>query len=77
MLFGQVMAGGIPTVMSTDAALPVPPFVEVTLLVVLVLGPDVLPAVTVTLKVQLPPAEIVAPVSVIRLLPVTVSVPPH
>jgi hypothetical protein len=31
MLFGQVMVGGIPTAMSADAALPVPPLVDVTL----------------------------------------------
>ena len=70
------MVGGMPTVMSADAALPVPPLVDVTLPVMLCFGPDVVP-VTVTLNVQLPPAEIVAPVRAIRLLLVTVSVPPH
>jgi len=55
---------------------PVPPLAELTAPVVLFLTPPVVP-VTVTLNVQLPLAAIVAPVSVIRLLPVTVSVPPH
>src|SRR5262249_34622514 len=57
-------------------AAPVPPFVDVTAPVVLFLTPPVVP-VTVRLNVQFPLAAIVAPVSVIRLLPVPVSVPPH
>src|SRR5262249_57481374 len=55
---------------------PAPPFVDDTAPVVLFLPPAVAP-VTVRVKVQLPPPAIVAPLSVIRLLPVTVNVPPH
>jgi len=72
-----VIVGGEATV--TVAVLlvaPVPPFVELTAPVVLFLTPAVVP-VTVKLKVQLPPPAIVAPLSVIKLLPVTVNVPPH
>jgi hypothetical protein len=54
----------------------VPPLVELTVDVRLFLTPAVVP-VTVTLNVQLPLAAMDAPVSVIRLLPVTVRVPPH
>jgi len=72
-----VMVGGEATV--TVAVLltaPVPPLVDVTAPVVLFLTPAVVP-VTVTLKVHMPPPAIVAPLSVIKLLPVTVKVPPH
>jgi len=72
-----VIIGGDATV--TVAVLlvaPVPPFVDDTAPVVLFLTPAVAP-VTVRVKVQLPPPAIVAPLSVIRLLPVTVNVPPH
>jgi len=55
---------------------PVPPLVELAGVVWLFLTPPVVP-VTVTLKVQVPLAAIVAPLSTIRLLPVTVRVPPH
>jgi hypothetical protein len=55
---------------------PVPPLVELAGVLKLFLTPAVVP-VTVTLKVQVPLAAIVAPLSTIRLLPVTVRVPPH
>src|SRR5689334_7425022 len=48
-----VTVGGLATVRVAEALLPVPPVVEVTLLVVLFLTPSVA-AVTVTLKVQFP-----------------------
>src|SRR5215471_14552706 len=55
---------------------PVPPLAEVTAPVVLFLTPAVVP-VTVTLNVQVPAMPMDAPVRVIVLLPVVVSVPPH
>jgi hypothetical protein len=59
------------------AVLPVPPLVEVTLPVVLVLRPVVLP-VTVRLKLQLPPAAMEPPLRAISpVAAVVVSVPPH
>jgi len=64
------------TVRLAVAALPVPPFVEVTLPVVLVMLPDRV-AVTVTLKVQLLFTAMVAPESEIVFPPLVVSVPPQ
>ena len=55
---------------------PVPPFVEETLPVVLFFAPAVAPVI-VTLKVQLPPAAIEPPVNAITPVPaVVVNVPP-
>src|SRR5262249_32856727 len=55
-----IIVGALATVRSAEAALPVPPLLEDTLLVVLCLMPKVAP-VTVTLKVQLPLCATVAP----------------
>src|SRR5215470_17945805 len=70
-----IIVGAEATVRSAMAVLPVPPFVEDTLLVTLCLTPEVVP-VTVTLKVQLPLCATVAPVRLIFPAVVT-SVPPH
>src|SRR5215813_12475338 len=57
---------------------PVPPFVDVTAPVVLFLTPAVAPVrVTLNVQVFIAPVPIVAPLRVIRLLPVTVNVPLH
>lgn len=71
-----LMEGGATTVTEALAVLPVPPFVEVTALVVLFFAPAVAP-VTVTLNVQLPLAEIIPPLNTIELGAVVVNVPPH
>lgn len=71
------IVGGVATEsVAALLAAPVPPLVDVTAPVVLILTPAVVP-VTVTLKVQLPPCAIDAPASVIVLFPVIVRVPPH
>jgi len=70
------MDGGATTVVDALAVLPVPPFAEETLPVVLFLSPAVIP-VTVTLNVQLPFAAIEPPVRAIVFGAVTVNVPPH
>ena len=62
--------------MLSVAMLPGPPLVEVTLPVVLFFNPIVVP-VTVTFKVQLPFAAIVAPLKLIVPGEVVVSVPPQ
>jgi hypothetical protein len=72
-----LIVGGVATVIvAVLLVVPVPPFVELTAPVVLFFTPPVVP-VTVTLNVQLPPAAIVAPASMMVLLPVIVRVPPH
>lgn len=71
-----LIEGGATTVTDALAVFPVPPFVEVTVPVVLFFTPAVAP-VTVTLKVQLPLAAIVPPLNAITLGAVTVRVPPH
>jgi hypothetical protein len=69
------MLGGLRTVMLAEAVLPVPPLVDVTLPVVLVKVPSEAP-VTVTLKVQVPPPAIDAPLSeIVRVAAVVVTVP--
>src|SRR5215471_5179792 len=70
-----IIVGAEATVRSAMAVLPVPPFVDETLLVTLCLIPEVVP-VTVTLKVQLPPWATVAPVR-LMLPAVVVRVPLH
>ena len=74
-----VMPGGLkspkPIVSVALAVLPVPPLLDVTGEVVLVMAPAVMP-VTVIEKVQLPPPAMFAPVSVM-VVAVDVSVPPH
>jgi hypothetical protein len=72
-----VITGGDTTATSSVAlaVLPVPPLVEVTAEVLLVLVPAVVP-VTVTEKVQVPPAAMLALASEIVVV-VDVSVPPH
>jgi hypothetical protein len=70
------ITGGAATVSVAVAALPVPPLVEVTTLVVLTFTPAVVP-VTLTEKVQLPLAGSVAPVRLIVPEPaIAVMVPP-
>jgi hypothetical protein len=71
-----MIVGGATTVIEAMALVPVPPLAELTLPVLLFFTPAVVP-VTVTLNVQGAPNATVAPLSTIRLLPVTVSVPPH
>src|SRR5437867_3754524 len=71
-----LMVGAATTVIIAVAMFPVPPFVEVTLPVVFVFTPTVVP-VTVTLNVQVPLAAIDAPVNVMVLGLVVVSVPPQ
>jgi len=56
------IVGGNATVRFALAVLPVPPFVDVTALVVFVYWPDAAP-VTVNVKLQLPPDERLRPVS--------------
>ncbi len=56
----MLITGGATTLMDAEAVLPVPPLVEVTVLLVFVKYPG-LTAVTVTLMVQLPPPAIVPP----------------
>jgi hypothetical protein len=63
------------TVIVAVAGAPFPKF-EVTALVVLRKEPRLVPAVTVTLNVQVPRGAIVAPVSVM-VVDVADSVPPH
>src|SRR5262245_50998293 len=63
------------TVSVAPAVLPVPPFVDVTAEVVLLLSPAVAP-VTVIEKVQLPPPAMLAPVSVM-VFALDARVPPH
>src|SRR5262252_174907 len=70
-----IIVGAEATVRSAMAKLPVPPFVDDTLLVTLCLMPEVVP-VTVTLKVQLPPWATVAPLRLI-LPAVVMRVPLH
>ena len=72
-----VIAGGdgASTSSVAVAVLPVPPLVEVTAEVLLVLVPAVVP-VAVIEKVQVPPAAMFAPASVIVVV-VDVSMPPH
>lgn len=65
-----------PTCRLAIAVLPVPPFVELTLPVVLVRIPGRV-AVTGKLNVHWLPAAILPPESEMALLPVVVSVPPH
>jgi hypothetical protein len=67
---------GVFTTNVPDAAFPVPPSVEVTTLVVLILEPLVTP-VTGTLKVQAPFAASEPPVKEIEPGAVVVSVPPQ
>jgi hypothetical protein len=72
-----LIEGGATTVTEALAVLPVPPFAELTFPVKLSCAPAVIP-VTVTLKVQVPLAAIVAPLNEItRVAAVVVSVPPH
>src|SRR5260221_96523 len=71
-----LMVGGEATVRLADAVLPVPPFVEVTLPVVLVYWPDAAP-VTVTLNTHWLLTAIVAPVRAIPVGAVVVKVPPQ
>ena len=72
-----LMGGGATTVVEALAVLPVPPFVEVTLPVVLFFKPALLP-VTVTLNVQFALAAIEPAVNEITpVVAVVVSVPPH
>ncbi len=71
-----VIVGGVPTVRFALAVLPVPPFVEVTLPVVLVYWPAAAP-VTVTENWHWLFAAMVAPDSEIPVGPVVVSVPPQ
>src|SRR6266853_736268 len=71
-----VMVGGEATVRLADAVFPVPPFVEVTLPVVLVYWPDAAP-VTVTLNWHWLLIAIVAPVSAMPVGAVVVKVPPQ
>src|SRR6476659_10911904 len=71
-----VIDGGEATVRLAEAVLPVPPFVEVTLPVVLVYCPEAAP-VTVTLNWHWPLVLIVAPESAIPVGAVVVSVPPQ
>jgi len=70
--------GGATTTMLAEAAPPVPPSFEVTVLVVLFLVPAIVP-VTFTLNVQNEPAAMVPPDKLIALVPcVAVTVPlPH
>src|SRR6478609_8080374 len=71
-----VMVGGVPTLKFADAVLPVPPFVEVTLPVVLVNWPAAAP-VTVTENWHWLLAAIAAPVRAMPVGAVVVSVPPQ
>jgi hypothetical protein len=71
-----VIEGGVATVKLAEAVLPVPPFVEVTFPVVLVYCPEAAP-VTVTLNWHWLFTAIVAPVNVIPVGDVVVSVPPQ
>jgi hypothetical protein len=71
-----VIDGGEATVKLAEAVLPVPPFVELTLPVVLVYWPEAAP-VTVTLNWHWLFAAIVAPDSEIPVGAVVVSVPPQ
>jgi len=69
--------GGATTAVEALAVLPVPPFVDETLPVMLFLFPAVVP-VTVTPNVQLPLAAIEPPVSEMTpVAAVVVNVPPH
>ena len=69
-----LIEGGDATVRFAEAVLPVPPLVEVTFPVVLVYWPDAAP-VTVTLNWHCPPTGMLAPVNVIPVGAVVVSVP--
>jgi hypothetical protein len=70
-----LMLGGPTTLMLAEAVLPVPPLLDVTLPVTLFCKPVALP-VTVTLKVQVPPGAIDAPLSeIVRVAAVVVTVP--
>jgi len=71
-----IVGGANTVIVAVLLVVPGPPFVDVTAPVVLFLTPAVVP-VTVTENMHVPLAAIVAPVSVIWLLPVIVSVPPH
>lgn len=71
-----LIVGGATTVVEALAVLPVPPLVEVTAPVVLFCRPAAAP-VTVTLKLQMPPPVIDAPVKAIVPGEVVVNVPPH
>jgi hypothetical protein len=72
-----LIVGAVATVSDAIAPVaPVPPLVELAAVVWLFFTPPVVP-VTVTLNVQFPLCAIVAPLSPIWLLPVTVNVPPH
>src|SRR6267154_4923754 len=75
-VFGESFRLKAPTCRLAVAVLPVSPFVELTLPVMLVNIPGCVP-VTVTLGVHWPPAAIVAPESEIVLPPVVAKVPPH
>src|SRR5262249_4586742 len=69
--------GGLATVSVAEAVLPVPPFVEVTLPVVLFFTPAVVP-VTSTLTVQVPLAAMEPPLNVREVFPAAgVNVPPQ
>jgi hypothetical protein len=71
------MLGGATTVMLAAAALPLPPLADVTLPVRLFFTPAVAP-VTVTLKVQVPPGAIDAPLSeIVPVAATVVTVPPQ
>ena len=70
-----MIVGGASTTRLADAVFPVPPFVELTLLVVLFFCPAVAP-VTFTLTVQDAPATTLPPLRVINPLPAAaVTVP--
>src|SRR5438270_1467116 len=71
-----VMEAGVATVKLAEAVLPVPPFVEVTLPVVLVYCPEAAP-VTVTENWHWLFTAMVAPVKAIPVGEVVVSVPPQ
>lgn len=71
-----IIWGGATTVSGALAVLPVPPLAEVTLPVVFVFAPAVVP-VTVTLRVQVPAAAIDPPDRAIVSGATVMSVPPH
>ena len=76
-IVGGATAGGATTTRNAAAVPPVPPSVEVTALVVLVLRPPAVP-VTLTVIVQEPPAARPPLTSPMLPVPATaVTVPPH
>src|SRR5262245_42443025 len=64
----DVTTGGALTWRVAEVALPVPPLVEVTVLVLLTCGPETVPR-TWTVKLQVVPTGMVAPEMVSELLP--------